>query len=264
MSDGKIKDFLISVYDESGQILLGSESAKEVVAEFGEIVVSEGVAQTIGALFTAIAPRINGVVLRYQEKRFERNITAMVKTLMGRVDELESRFSVLSEEVQEKYRGLYVEWFMDNIIEEKQTEKVNYHTNGFINMMEDDTTDGIMLMFMETMNQLTLIDIDVLKIYSREYDENWETVCEKRGITVEQLNMIKAKLVRNGLLLSNNDNQREENIDILVEYIDKRVKEEKKKNGDVGKVRLGNVKKVQSSSSYRITKLGRDLLKKIG
>ena len=264
MAKGRLEDLIGAVSENGAKDLLESDLAKTAAVELGKHIVEEGTALAIGSAFAAIAPRLNGIRLTYKENRFERNIKEAISVLDKRIDELDNHITSLSDEMQEKFRGLYVEWILDNLYEEKQIEKVPYQIQGFINMMNMDTTDDIMLIFLETLNQLTVLDIDVLKMYSRDYEENWRNVCEKRGISYEQMDMIKAKLERHGLLYSNNDDQRDANIDLVVEYLDKRVKEENKKNGNPSKIRLGKTKKVKKSESYSITKLGRDFLKKIG
>lgn len=260
---GKLEDLLSAFFEQGNQAVLESEFAKDATIELGKHVVGEATAIAIGSAFAAISPRLNGIRLNYKEKQFERNIKKAISVLNNKIEELDFKYSLLSEELQEKFRGIYVEWILDNLYNERQIEKIPCQITGYINMMEVDTTDDIMLIFIETLNQLTMLDIDVLKIYSRDYNENWQSVCDKRGISYEQLDMVKAKLERHGLLYSNNDDQRDSNIDIVADYIGKRVKEESKRNGSPEKVKLGRIKKIQKSESYSITKLGRDFLKKI-
>lgn len=263
MAKGQVKDLLSSIWDDCGQALLESDLSKEAITELGGLVVEEGTAIAIGSIFAAIMPRVNGIRLTFQQKQFERNIKAAVSEISQKIDYLDQKVNELDESILEKFRGMYVEWILDNLYEEKQTEKVKYHINGYINMMENSTTDDLMLIFMETLNQLTSLDIDVLKLYSLESDENYLDLCKKRNISFEQLEMIKQKLERNGLLYSKNDDQRDSNIDILVDYIDKRTKEENKKNGKPFGVKLGKITKVKRAESYSITKLGRDFLARI-
>jgi hypothetical protein len=263
MAKGQIKDFLSATWEDCGQALLESDMAPEAIAQLGEFVVEEGTAFAIGSVVSAIAPRLNGIKLTYQQKRFERNIKAAIEVMNNRIQDIDQKINLLDECLQEKFRGTYVEWFLDNLYSEKQPEKVLYNVNGYINMMENSSTDDIMLIFMETLNQLTILDIDVLKLYSLSPDENFMELCERYGIGFEQLEMIKQKLERNGLLYSKNEDQRDDNIDIIVDYLDKRTKEENKRNGNPLKVKLGKTKKVRRSESYDITRLGRDFLMKI-
>ena len=261
MAKGMLKDFLGAAWEDGGQALLDSDLAQEAITELGSLFVEEGTALTIGAIFAGLMPRANGIRLAYQQKRFERNIKEAVLTLNAKVDLIDQKVQNLESEIYEKFRGLYVEWMLDNLYEEKQIEKVKYHINGYINMMENSTTDDIMLLFMENLNQLTNLDIDVLRMYVS--DDNYIGVCKRHGIEYDQLELVKEKLERHGLLYSKNDDQRDKNIDILVDYIDKRVKEENKKNGDFRKVKPGKITKVKKSESYSITRLGRDFLERV-
>ncbi len=264
MGKGRLGDFIRASFEDLNQVFIESDFCKETAIKLSENIVEEGTALAIGATFSAIAPRLNSIRLTYKEKRFERHIEKALAILDAKIDEFDKKYNALSEELQERFRGLYVEWILDNLNMEKQIEKVQYHVCGYINMMENDTTDDIMLIFLETLNQLTVLDIDVLKMYSRDYEENWKSVCEKRGISYEQMDMIKAKLERHGLLYSNNDNQRDENLDFVVDYLEERIKEENRKNGNPSKIKLGKTKKVKRSESYSITRLGRDFLMRIG
>lgn len=261
MAKGKLKDFLGSLWVDGSQALIESNVAQNAITELGSFVVEEGTALAIGAVFAGFMPRVNGIHLVYQQKRFERNIKEAVEVLNSRVDLIDRKIQGLESEVYEKFRGLYVEWMLDNLHEEKQIEKVKYHINGYINMMENSTTDDIMLLFMENLNQLTNLDIDVLRMYVSA--ENYIDVCKRHGIDYDQLELVKEKLERHGLLASRNDDQRDGNIDVLAEYIVGRVKEENKRNGDFHKIRLGKIQKVRKSDSYFITRLGREFLDKV-
>ena len=264
MGKGKLADLVSTIFENGSQEFLESELFKTATTELGMHIVEEGTAIAIGTALAAITPRLNSIRLTYLEKRFERNVKQAIYVLSKRIDDLDSRLNALPAELQSKFRNQYLDWILDNICNEKQEEKITYHINGYINSMEDDTTDDIMLLFLETLNQLTVLDIDVLKMYSYDYDENWQSVCERRGISYDQLNMVKAKLERFGLLYSNNDDRRDENLDMVASYLEKRVKEENKKNARIDKINLGRLKKVNRSESYSITRLGRDFLKKIG
>lgn len=174
---------------------------------------------------------------------------------------MENNYELLSEELQEKFRGLYVEWFLDNLYSERQPSKVACHVNGYINMMSNETNDDIMIMFFDTLNQLTQLDIDVLKLYGTDANENAWNLIERYGIESDQLQIIKEKLVRFGLVYSKRDDLRDENIDAVVKYLFAVEAESKKK---VPKsVKMKNITKPKSSESYSITRLGRDFLMKI-
>lgn len=62
-------------------------------------------------------------------------------------------------------------------------------------------------------------------------------------------------------MYSKNDEQRDDNIDEIVDYLNKVNKEQKKSKPK--DVRLPKIKKPNRSTSYAITSLGRDYLKVI-
>ncbi len=129
--------------------------------------------------------------------------------------------------------------------------------------MNNEMNDNLMLMFFDTINQLTEFDIDVLTLYNRNSLEDIETtdLYDKYNLTEEQTAVIKDKLERLGLLYSKNDEQRDHNIDAIADYLNKVDKEQKKNKSK--EVRLPNIKRPNRSTSHAITSLGRDYLKVI-
>ncbi len=261
MEKRKIKDFLIASKDETFNTLIDSDMLPAAIEEIADFVVSEGTAEIVGALVGAFAPRVNGIRLNYKQNRFEKRIISALALMAQRIDVMERNYSTLTEEIQEKFRGIYVEWLLDNLEEEKQQGKVTYHVNGFINLMNNEANDNLMLMFFHTINQLTQLDIDVLSLYNRESQENIISLCNRYNLKMEQVAVIKEKLERLGLIYSKNDEQRDSNIDVIVDYLNK-VDKEQKKSKPKG-VRLPNIKKPNRSTSYAITSLGRDYLRVI-
>lgn len=258
MVKGKIKDFLGASKAEVLDTIIESDMLPTVIEEITDVVVSEGTAEIVGALVGAIAPRINGIRLSYKQNRFEASVRNALVLMAKRIDIMEANFSVLTEEIQEKFRGMYVEWLLDNLEEEKQQEKIPYHVNGFINLMNNEANDNLMLMFFDTMNQLTQLDVDVLSLYSMESQENIVSLCNRYHLESEQVAVIKNKLERLGMLYSKNDQKRDENIDDIVDYLNKVDKEKKKSKPR--EIRLPNIKKPNRAASYVITSLGRSYL----
>ena len=181
--------------------------------------------------------------------------------MVQKIEVTEANYSMLIEEIQEKFRGIYAEWLLNNLEQEKQQLKVSYHVNGFINLMNNEANDNLMLMFFHTMNQLTELDIDVLSLYDRNSQEDVISLCNRYNLKIEQVVVIKEKLERLGLIYSRNEEQRDSNIDAIVDYLNKVDKEQKKSK--LRGVKLPNIKKPNRSTSYTITSLGRDYLKVI-
>ena len=153
-----------------------------------ESIASEGVASTVVG-----APRANSIRMNYLQKRFEKRVESALRIMQNQISSIENNYATLNDEMQEKFRGLYVEWLMDNLYSERQPEKVTSHVNGYINMMTNDTNDDIMIMFMDTLNQLTQLDIDVLKLYTISSNESAWDLIGRYGIQPEQLKVIKEK-----------------------------------------------------------------------
>lgn len=261
MGKGKVKDFLSSVQEEGFQAVLESDCVPKVVTSLADVVTTESTSLLLGSIIGAAAPRVNSVRMNYLQKRFEKRIETALEIMQNKITVIERNYELLSEELQEKFRGLYVEWFLDNLHSERQPSKVESHVNGYINMMSNETNDDIMIMFFDTLNQLTQLDIDVLKLYGTEANENVWHLQDRYGIGPEQLQIIKEKLVRFGLVYSKRDDVRDENIDAVVKYLFAMEAENKKKSPKA--VKMKNITKPKSSESYSITRLGRDFLLKI-
>lgn len=261
MKKRKVRDFLNAVQEEGVQAVLESDYVPEIVTSLADVVTTESTSLLLGSIIGAAAPRINSVRMNYLQKRFENRVETALQIMQKKIAVMENNYELLSEELQEKFRGLYVEWFLDNLYSERQPSKVTCHVNGYINMMSNETNDDIMIMFFDTLNQLTQLDIDVLKLYGTDANENAWNLIERYGIESDQLQIIKEKLVRFGLVYSKRDDLRDENIDAVVKYLFAVEAESKKKAPQ--SVKMKNITKPKSSESYSITRLGRDFLLKI-
>ena len=187
----------------------------------------------------------------------------MQKPLFIRLELLERNYSQLNPEMQENNRTQYIEMLLDNVIDERQVEKVKWNVNGFINLMTDESNENIMQMFFDTLSELTVLDIDTLSMYELSSDINITDVVDKYGINYDQVKLVKEKLVRLGLLSRKNDEVRDANLDEITVYLQNLEKDLKKKNPK--DVKLSNkVKKISGNESYRITRLGVGFLKSIG
>ncbi|MBQ7386435.1 MAG: hypothetical protein IJW04_08035 [Ruminococcus sp.] len=263
MSKGKVKDFLLATKDEAVSRIMESELVPEMIETFGEVIVSEGVAALIGDVIGASLPVINGIRLSYKQNRFERHVNYALQIMSDRIGVLEANFNSLNSEVQESFKGKYLEWLMDNLYEEKQTEKVPCHINGYINLMSNEANDNLLLMFFETINELTELDIDVLRLHSSASQGTIYELCERYKLSSGQVMVVKEKLARLGLLESKNDELRDNNIDQVVEYLTKVAKDNKKKNPTGVSFPNTRIKKPNRYESYHITELGRGFLKVI-
>lgn len=91
---------------------------------------------------------------------------------------------------------------------------------------------------------------------------NIHNLSVEKHLTYEQIDLVKEKLLRNGLLESKNEEQRDANLNEVVRYITdlaKQIKATKPKE-----VKPARTKKINRSESYKITSLGRHYLEIIG
>ena len=258
----KIEDLVTAVKEESIAVILESDYFQDVAEECAGLLASEAASAVIGAIIGAIAPRANGVMLSYKQNRFERNIKKMICHLSDRLETLEANYLALSEDMQKQITGVYVEMMLDNVIDERQEEKITWNVNGFVNLMNDETNEHIMQLFYDTLDELTALDIDTLRLYHFNSCVDSYDLKDKYGIGPDRLKLVKEKLVRLGLLSRKNDVQRDKNLDVITEYLQNKEKDAKrsKPNG----VKLPSaIKKISGLETYKITSLGAGFLESI-
>lgn len=258
----KVKDLFSSASEQTMGEIVESNIIPELVKKVAETVVQEGTADIIGNICAAVLPRANGIALNYKQKKFERNVNIALGEFEKKFSVMDEKLSLLNEELEERFRELYVEWLLDSLENEKQNVKIPYLVNGYINMMNNTTNDDLMLMFFSTLNDLTDLDINVLKMYHFACDGNIYTLMNEKNLSIEQINLVKEKLLRNGLLDSKNDEQRDDNLEEVVRYATDLAKQMKATKPKV--VKAPKTKKIPKSESYSITELGRNYLDMIG
>lgn len=258
MDKEKLKDAWESVKDQGISALAESDLLPAAIENVTETVLPEAASQILSSVVGFAAPRVTGAVMGYREARFERRTKEAIEVLIRRIDDLEIQLATLSKETTEKFQGLYVEWLLDNIGDEKQPEKVEYNVNAFINLMNDEANDNLMLMFFQTINELTVLDIEVLKLYVMGTEDNIYTLCDRNHLEVEQVSVIKEKLARLGMLHRKNDDIRDDNIDLITKYLED-VEKDNKRRTPKG-VKAPKTKKPSRSETYSITSLGRHFL----
>ena len=116
--------------------------------------------------FTTSAPA-------YKRVRFEKNIKKLVEGLANRIEELKSSLEDKSETQQHKINTLFT-YVLDYVIDEKQELKIDIMVNGFINISHhEDISEDFVLTYYDVLRDLRLIDISVLRFYSKlkNYDQ---------------------------------------------------------------------------------------------
>ncbi len=74
-------------------------------------------------------------------------------------------------------------------------------------------------MFFKTLSQLSDLGIKVLNLYSFNCEETANDIVNQLKIFYEQLRLIKEKLERFGLLQSKNEEIHENNLELIVKYL---------------------------------------------
>ena len=263
MSEKKLLDLAKSARDEMGDLAL-SEVLPGIVKTYGDIFVSESLANLAGELIGAVFPCFNNIRLSYKQNRLERNLSTMLDYLVENQEILKKRLDELEKTHEGRdFLQLSNEMLLDNIVDEIQTSKVQYSVNGYINLIQtEDSNIDMSLMFFKTISALNDIDIRILKTYDLRHPSDTEPITPFNSeFDSSQLRYIKEKLLRLGLLKSRNEEVSTKNQEHIIDYLQKFNKDlnSRKPKG----VRLPNFKKIHLSDSYRITSLGGALLQLI-
>lgn len=235
-----------------------------IVKDYGEMVVSEGVAGLAGELVGAVCPLFNNIRLSYKQNRLERNVSTMLDGLLKNQEILSCRVDKLQQTIDGRtFIQQSNEMLLDNIVDEIQPSKVQYSVNGYINLLQTENVNlDMSLMFFKTISELNDIDIRILKTYDWRNQDNTSPITPFNSeFDYSQLRYIREKLFRLGLLKSKNEELSAQNQKIIIDYLQKfdRDYTSKKPKG----VKLPKFKKLQPTDRYNITSLGFALLQLI-
>lgn len=251
----KLKDLMDATKEEVGKEVV-EKLLPAVVQEAGNFLFDKGVGMLACEIVGSVLPVANNVLLSYKQHRLERNVLNALKIVQSRQTELENN---------PLYTRQITEALLDNIVDEIQEKLVEYNVNGYINLLKSDHTNiDLGLMFFKTMSQLNDLDIRILKVYSNlgTEGESIVSICNELDLELNQIQFIKEKLERLGLLQSRHEEMNDDNLDNIVKYLEKVKRENRKKNPD--DVKVPSLKRVSGTDSYRITSLGRHYLTMIG
>lgn len=263
MDQCKLEDLMDATKEEVGKELV-EKLLPAVIQEAGSFLFDKGVGMLACEMVGSVLPVANNVLLSYKQHRLERNVLNALKNIQTRQTELEYRMSNLFEN-NPLYTRQITEALLDNIVDEIQEKLVEYNVNGYINLLKSDHTNiDLGLMFFKTMSQLNDLDIRILKVYSnlKTNGESIVSICNELNLELNQIQFIKEKLERSGLLQSRHEEMNDDNLDNIVKYLEKVKRENRKKNPN--DVKVPNLKRVSGTDSYRITSLGRHYLAMIG
>lgn len=259
----KLKDLMDATKEEVGKEVV-EKLLPAVVQEAGNFLFDKGVGMLACEMVGSVVPVANNVLLSYKQHRLERNVLNALKIVQNRQTEIEYRMNELLEN-NRAFITQVTEALLDNIVDEIQEKMVEYNVNGYINLLKSDHTNiDLGLMFFKTMSQLNDLDIRILKVYSnlKTNGESIVSICNELNLELNQIQFIKEKLERFGLLQSRHEEMNDDNLDKIVKYLEKVKRENRKKNPN--DVKVPNLKRVSGSDSYRITSLGRHYLTMIG
>lgn len=250
----KIKDLADGTKGIIGEII-----AEDVIPALGTEMLKGTVLEAATGAVSALSPRIGGVMIAYKQKRWERNWEKYISLIAEHQEEFNDRLNKLEENQRKEIKEIYFPLVSDYVGEQKQAEKIEFIVNGFINLssginMQEDAA----MMYYDTLDQLSLLDLRVLKLYNRRYlneekGDDIYSVMNDYQIDSAQVSLIKEKLLREGLLLSQNDEKMEENINNISEFVDGLSKNKKNQ-------KLRRINKISRSESYKITSYGRKFL----
>lgn len=259
MDQYKLKDLIDTTKEEIEKEVV-ENLLPAVVQEAGNFLFDKGVGMLACEIVGSVVPVANNVLLSYKQHRLERNVLNALNIIQSRQTELEYRMSNLFEN-NPVFVEQITEALLDNIVDEIQEKMIEYNVNGYINLLKSDHTNiDLGLMFFKTMSQLNDLDIRILKVYSNlgNNGESIVSICNELNLEHNQIQFIKEKLERFGLLQSRNEEISDDNLNKIIKYLENIKKESRKKN--LNDVKVPNLKKVSGIDSYRITSLGRSYL----
>lgn len=259
----KLKDLMDATKEEVGKEVV-EKLLPAVVQEAGNFLFDKGVGMLACEMVGSVVPVANNVLLSYKQHRLERNVLNALNIVQNRQTEIEYKMNELLEN-NRAFITQVTEALLDNIVDEIQEKMVEYNVNGYINLLKSDHTNiDLGLMFFKTMSQLNDLDIRILKVYSnlKTDGESIVSICNELNLELNQIQFIKEKLERFGLLQSRHEEMNDDNLDNIVKYLEKVKRENRKKNPN--DVKVPNLKRVSGTDSYRITSLGRHYLTMIG
>lgn len=259
MDQYKLEDLIDAAKEEVGKEVV-EKLLPQVIQKAGNFLFDRGVGMLACQVVGSVLPVANNNLLSFNQHRLERNVLNALNIIQSRQTELENRMNELLEN-NPTFITQITEALLDNIVDEIQEKLVEYNVNGYINLLKSDHTNiDLGLMFFKTMSQLNDLDIRILKVYSNlgNNGESIVSICNELNLEHNQIQFIKEKLERFGLLQNRNEEISDDNLNKIIKYLENIKKESRKKN--LNDVKVPNLKKVSGIDSYRITSLGRHYL----
>lgn len=276
---GAIKSFLfenlLSVSVEYGKDFLKEEAipliTSELVQQGGSVLIDYG---------SSMIPGIGGAISEYRTGKKIRNVEKMITILNERHDTLKEKFEKQTEKNKETLDSIF-EMVLGKIENTSQEEKISFMVDGYSEFLDlENPSFDVAYLYFDTLDKLTLLDIDVLKLsyrtkyfYMRDtvdgYDgpANHGDILTKYDIEYQQYEAIRANLLRLGLL----ENEYDDKIEKDYKSVEQAIKELKVTvtglydlaNGKKTKVKKLSSKsdvKFKAKDRLKISKFGRDFV----
>jgi len=241
--DNKIIKRLKETFD------VGAEGAVSTIATFmGE------------SLLGQVLPGVTSVYFSYKQKRMEENMERLITEVKKHEDELNQRLSRLESGSIIKFRDTYLGIISDYVIDEVQEDKIEFIVNGLVNLAGYEIIqDDFVLTYYDTLRDLRIIDIAILKMYYCSYNalptKNFQEILNEFGMDYSQYDAVREKLSRMGLLRTRREKEMDDLYKNVIEiqgFIEELNKGKTKK--------LSRLNRLSKNDSYDISVFGRNFI----
>lgn len=268
----------LSVSSEYGKEILKEEVipliTNELVKQGGNVLIDYG---------ANMIPGIGGAISEYRTSKKIKNIEKMVTILNKNTDTLKEKFERQTIENKEVLDSIF-EMVVGKIENISQEEKIKYMLDGYSEFLDlENPSFDVAYLYFDTLDKLTLLDIDVLKLsYHANYylmidniegyggPTSYDEVLTKYDIDYYQYEAIRENLLRLGLFENEYDNKIEKDYKNVEQAI-KELRTTVSGLYDVlnGKKKVSSIKKLTSKSDVKfkakdqlkISKFGRNFVK---
>lgn len=228
-------------------------------------------AEIVGGAVVDLVPVVGKVAANHYMRKRIKNTETLMNELNQRMVEIETALKTKTPEEKEVLDDLMA-YVYEQAMETQQKDKISYMVNGFTNLtkVEQPSTD-ITYIYYDTLSQLTVLDISVLKLYGRFYVDvdsatNYSEVLEEFGIEYHQYDAVRKNLQRMSLLEDAEEESFDKHFKDFVKVFNQNMKIltslknlRKFEPRDFG--RLKNIKEYRPRERLRISKFGREFLR---
>lgn len=235
--------------------------AQDIFDIGAEPIISTAAGIVLSGVAGTIVPGVVSAMMNYRQVRTERNVERFMLDVKKQLGEIDARMERLDEEGRNRAQEVCLPIALDYAAGAKQHEKIQYIVNGFVNASMDTTmTDDFQLMYYDTLDQLSVLELRVLRMFysiysaSEETDDSAAKIMDDYGLDDQEYKAIRTTLARHGLLaeISKNDEKFDKMIDEMQKSLEQ-LTGGSKKIDRYRKVRMPLIDRL----SYRITPHGR-------